>query len=63
MSCPAMLGGLMPVAPLAAATAAPLAAAAAAPPAAPAAMLTSMQPIFWFLQPQLAAEICLVLQM
>lgn len=58
-----MLGGLMPVAPLAAATAAPLAAAAAAPPAAPAAMLTSMQPIFWFLQPQLAAEICLVLQM
>lgn len=62
MSCPAMLGGLMPVAPLAAAAAAPLAAAAAAPPAAPAAMFTSMQPIFWFLQPQLAAEISLVLQ-
>ncbi len=49
MSCPAMLGGLMPPA---AAAAAPWAAAAAAPLAVPpAAILTSMQPIFWFLQP------------
>ena len=37
--------------PPAAAVAAPWAVAAAAPLAAPAAILTSMQPIFWFLQP------------